>query len=134
MNGFELLQAVRFDTDAQAFLEAAESMTWYPKHGARIIGELADWIADGELGTYAYAADIKKTRDEGLLDLITFDYIKESGAGMVGDPDRCIEIAKRYEAIGCDLLFCLVNPYNIPHEQVMHSIELMGKYVLPKFD
>jgi len=25
------------------------------------------------------------------------------------------------------MLFCLLNPYNIPHEQVMHSIELIGK-------
>ena len=122
------------DTDAQAFEEAAESMTWYPAHGGKIIAELADWIKEEELGSYAYAADLKKTRDAGLMDMITFDYIKESGAGMVGNPDRCIEIAKRYEAIGCDLLFCLVNPYNMTHEQVMHSIELMGKHVLPAFE
>ena len=53
---------------------------------------------------------------------------------MVGDPDRCTEIAKRYEAAGCDLLFCLLNPYNISHEQVMNSIEHIGKYVIPEFD
>ena len=40
---------------------------------------------------------------------------------------------KRYEAAGCDLLLCLVNPYNIPHEQVMQSIELLGKEVIPAF-
>ena len=53
---------------------------------------------------------------------------------MVGDPDRCIEIARRYEAAGCDLLFCLLNPYKIPHEQVMKSIEMLGKYVIPELD
>jgi hypothetical protein len=26
-----------------------------------------------------------------------------------------------------------VNPYNIPHDKVMQSIELMGKYVIPEF-
>ena len=51
----------------------------------------------------------------------------------MGDPDECVAAAKRYEAAGCDLLLCLVNPYNIPHEAVMQSIELMGKHVLPAF-
>jgi alkanesulfonate monooxygenase SsuD/methylene tetrahydromethanopterin reductase-like flavin-dependent oxidoreductase (luciferase family) len=53
---------------------------------------------------------------------------------VVGDPDRCIEICKRYEAVGCELLFCLLNPYKIPHEEVMHSIELLGTHVIPEFD
>ena len=52
---------------------------------------------------------------------------------VVGDPDECIETAKRYEAAGCDLLLCLVNPYKIPHEEVMQSIELLGKHVIPAF-
>jgi hypothetical protein len=26
-----------------------------------------------------------------------------------------------------------VNPYKIPHEKVMQSIELMGKHVIPAF-
>jgi hypothetical protein len=51
----------------------------------------------------------------------------------MGDPDACIAAAKRYEAVGCDLLLCLVNPYKIPHEKVMQTIELMGKHVLPEF-
>jgi hypothetical protein len=67
------------------------------------------------------------------MDHLTMDYIYESGAGVIGDPDRCIEICKRYEAVGCQLLFCLLNPYNIPHEEVMTSIELLGKHVIPEF-
>ena len=35
--------------------------------------------------------------------------------------------------MGCDLLFCLFNPYKMTHEDVMTSIELMGKYVIPEF-
>ena len=31
------------------------------------------------------------------------------------------------------LLLCLVNPYKIPHESVMQTIELMGTHVIPKF-
>lgn len=53
---------------------------------------------------------------------------------MVGDPERCIEIAKRYERSGCDLLLCLLDPYKIPHEAVMRSIELLGRHVIPEFE
>jgi hypothetical protein len=44
-----------------------------------------------------------------------------------------IESLKKYEATGCDLLLCLVNPYKIPPDKVMQTIELMGKHVLPEF-
>ena len=64
---------------------------------------------------------------------LTFDYLHDSGSAVMGDPDACIATAKRYEAVGCDLLLCLVNPYKIPHEKVMQSIELMGKHVIPEF-
>ena len=84
-----------------------------------------------DLGTYSYAADVAKMRDEGGLEALSFDYIRDSGAAMVGDPKRCIEIAERYKASGCDMLFCLVNPYNIDHKAVMRSIELLGEYVIP---
>ncbi len=64
---------------------------------------------------------------------ITIDYLRDSGSAVMGDPDACIAAAKKYEAVGCDLLLCLVNPLKIPHEKVMQSIELMGKHVLPEF-
>ena len=33
-----------------------------------------------------------------------------------------------------DVLLCLVNPYKVPHDKVMQTIELMGKYVVPEFN
>ena len=119
------------DDNETAFAAAAESMTWYPRVGARQIAEIADWQAGKDLGNYAYAADMQKTRDAGALEQLTFDYIRDAGAAMVGDPKRCIEIGERYAASGCDLLFCLVNPYKIPHRDVMRSLELMGEHVIP---
>ena len=86
-----------------------------------------------ELGNYGYAGEALKGKQSGMFDLLNMDYLYDSGAGVVGDPDRCIEICKRYEAVGCELLFCLLNPYKIPHEEVMHSIELLGKHVIPEF-
>jgi len=53
---------------------------------------------------------------------------------VAGAPDEVVERCKAYEATGAGLLLCLVNPYKIPHEQVMKTIELMGKYVIPEFE
>ncbi len=73
-------------------------------------------------------------RREGMFDHLNMDYLWDSGAAVVGDPGPCIEIAKRYQAVGCDLLMCPVDPYKIRHEAVMKSIELIGKHVIPEFD
>ncbi len=124
------------DSNQRAFAEAEKSMVWYPRHGSKIIGETADYIRSLEhedLGTYHYAAQAKELQSSGALDQLNFDYIRDSAAAMVGDPDRCIEIAKRYEAAGCQLLFCLLNPYDMQHEQVMRSIALIGKHLIPEF-
>ncbi len=51
-----------------------------------------------------------------------------------GTPDQLIKTAKFYEAAGVDVLLCLVNPYKVPHDKVMQTIELMGKYVVPEFN
>jgi alkanesulfonate monooxygenase SsuD/methylene tetrahydromethanopterin reductase-like flavin-dependent oxidoreductase (luciferase family) len=70
---------------------------------------------------------------DGSLDLLSLEYLVEAGACVLGTPADCIETCRRYEEAGVDLLLCLVNPYKIPHEQVMQTIELMGKHVLPEF-
>ena len=61
----------------KAIAEARESFEWYPKTGARQIATLTDWMAERneELGTYSYAADMKKTDDEGMLDLLSLEYL-----------------------------------------------------------
>jgi alkanesulfonate monooxygenase SsuD/methylene tetrahydromethanopterin reductase-like flavin-dependent oxidoreductase (luciferase family) len=50
---------------------------------------------------------------------------------VLGTPSDCLETCRRYEDAGVDLLLCLVNPYKIPHEAVMRTIELMGAEVIP---
>ena len=57
----------------------------------------------------------------------------EAGACALGTPEQCLEMCKAYEAAGVDLLLCLVNPYKIPHDKVMQTIELMGEHVIPHF-
>jgi alkanesulfonate monooxygenase SsuD/methylene tetrahydromethanopterin reductase-like flavin-dependent oxidoreductase (luciferase family) len=121
------------DNDDLAFAQAAESFPWYAKRGAEEIATVAEWLEGRDLGSYDYAGDVDKMKRDGLLEQVTMDFLIESGSAVVGGPERCIEIAERYRKAGCDLLLCLVNPYKIPHEQVMRSIELLGTRVLPAF-
>ena len=87
------------------------------------------------LGNYDYAgrhAEAQATT--ASLDQLTLDYLARLRLRGARRPRRSASRrAKRYEAAGCDLLLCLVNPYKIPHEKVMQTIELMGKHVIPEF-
>ena len=119
----------------EAIANARESFEWYPVTGARQIATLSDMMAERnqELGTYAYAADMKQHDDEGLLDLLTLEILMDTNACVLGTPEECLEACKAYEAAGVDLLLCLVNPFKISHEAVMQTIELMGTHVIPEF-
>jgi alkanesulfonate monooxygenase SsuD/methylene tetrahydromethanopterin reductase-like flavin-dependent oxidoreductase (luciferase family) len=127
--------AVCAPTREEAWETARESFEWYPKHGARLIASMAEMLAkeSEDFGTYHYVADMRKVADDGSLDLLSLEYLAEAGACVLGTVDDCIETCRRYEAAGVDQLLCLVNPYKIPHEQVMQTIELMGTHVIPEF-
>lgn len=116
-------------TREQARANAAESCEWYARHGTEAVASVSKWMRElGQAsGTYAYG-DALADLDTSFL---TYDFLESTGACIVGTPETCIETARRYEAAGCDLLLCLMNPYKIPHRAVMESIELMGKHVIP---
>ncbi len=120
---------------AEALETARESFEWYPKTGARQIATLTGYVADLKqgLGNYSYAADMKSHDDDGSLDLLSLEYLIDANACVLGTPDECVEMCRQYQESGIDLLLCLVNPYKIPHESVMKTIELMGTEVIPKF-
>ena len=61
------------------------------------------------------------------------EYLVDANACVLGTPEECVAACREYEAAGVDLLLCLVNPYNISHEAVMQTIELMGTEVIPHF-
>jgi alkanesulfonate monooxygenase SsuD/methylene tetrahydromethanopterin reductase-like flavin-dependent oxidoreductase (luciferase family) len=66
-------------------------------------------------------------------DKFTYDYLDSRDMILVGDPDRCIELAKQYEAIGVDRLLLFVQYKDMPHEHTMDSLRLFGTEVLPAF-
>jgi alkanesulfonate monooxygenase SsuD/methylene tetrahydromethanopterin reductase-like flavin-dependent oxidoreductase (luciferase family) len=114
---------------------ARESFEWYPVTGARQIATVAEWMAEQQkdLGNYGYAGDLRKLDEDNMLGLMSLEYLVEAGACVLGTPADAVEACRRYQEAGVDLLLCLVNPYKIPHEAVMETIELMGKEVIPEF-
>ena len=122
-------------TPQQSYQISEESFVWYVKKSATLVASVAAWLEEmkSELGTYDYLKRAQDAVSGGALDLMDFKYLRESNAVIVGDPDEVVTRCKEYEAAGVDLLLCLVNPYKIPHADVMQTIELMGKHVLPEF-
>ncbi|MFP6626122.1 MAG: LLM class flavin-dependent oxidoreductase [Deltaproteobacteria bacterium] len=120
-------------TKEESYDLSGESFVWYVKHSAELITSVAAWLEESKrpLGTYDYLAEIEKIVSEGMHELLDFNYLTSTNAVIVGDPDEVIHRCKAYKDAGVDLLLCLVNPYSIPHDKVMQTIELMGKHVIP---
>ncbi len=117
------------ETTEQAHADAREAFPWYIQHSLEAVAELGAWKEGSNLGSYEYARRLLNGIDIGDL---TFDYLTGNETVMCGDPDHCVEMIRRYEAVGVDLLLLLVQSHDIPHEKVMRSIELIGTEVLPK--
>lgn len=126
-------------TTAEAVDTASASFEWYPAFAAELIASVADWMQeenrniDLDKGNYDYTRDLKKIVDSGAHKMLSMDYLRETNACVVGDPDECTRMFEEYQKSGVDLLLCLVNPHSISHDKVMQSIELIGKEVIPRF-
>lgn len=57
--------------------------------------------------------------------------LAELGYCALGDPDSCIRVAKRFQALGVDQLLMLMQTAGVPHEKVLESIRLFGQAVIP---
>jgi hypothetical protein len=64
---------------------------------------------------------------------VTPERLRDTGSGYcIGDPDACIRVAERYEAVGVEelMLAIQISP-STPHQDAMNTIRLSGKYVIP---
>jgi alkanesulfonate monooxygenase SsuD/methylene tetrahydromethanopterin reductase-like flavin-dependent oxidoreductase (luciferase family) len=60
------------------------------------------------------------------------DTLADRGVTVSGDPDSCLRAIRIHESLGVDQLQFLTATETIPHDKVMSSIELFGKYVIPE--
>jgi alkanesulfonate monooxygenase SsuD/methylene tetrahydromethanopterin reductase-like flavin-dependent oxidoreductase (luciferase family) len=57
-----------------------------------------------------------------------------SGQRIVGDPDECAAAVQKYADVGCDQIIFGVLASTQPQETAVHSVELFGREVVPRFD
>ena len=77
---------------------------------------------------YGYMAKMAD-REKHVGDL---DFLREnSPSTMLGDPDYFIERIQKLEKMGVDEVVLQID--GVGHENVMKSVELVGKYVIPEF-
>lgn len=58
--------------------------------------------------------------------------LAELGYCAVGDPDDCLSVVKRHEALGIDQILVLMQTGGVSHEKVCESIRLFGSEVIPR--
>ena len=63
----------------------------------------------------------------------SIDLVNDGGRFCIGNPDDCIEYIEKYEAMGVDEMMPLFQVGPSTHEEVMESLRLFGKYVVPHF-
>jgi len=124
-------------TRAESYELSRESFAWYARRSAELVASVPLWLEEMKAagdGTYAYLSAARDAVDQRLHELASLDALLAMNAVIAGDPDEVVERCRAYAATGADLLLCLVNPYKIPHEKVVQTIELLGRHVLPEFE
>ena len=124
-------------TQQESYALARESFPWYVKASAELVASVPLWLEEmrGQAdGTYAYLDSLAEVVRKRQHELASLDVLLAMEAVIAGDPDEVIRRCRAYEATGADLLLCLINPYDIPHEKALQTIELFGRYVIPAFE
>ena len=63
----------------------------------------------------------------------SLELVQRGGRFCIGNPDDCIEYIEQYEAMGVDEMMPLFQVGPVSHEEVMESLRLFGKYIIPHF-
>jgi len=105
-----------------------------PEH---LKSQFSRWIRQSNEKTQAVAAEQGINLDSGpeaaraAIGMLDADTLCDRGAIVGGDPDSCTKIIKKFEEIGVDQLTLVMQTETVPHAQVLKSLEMFGKYVLP---
>jgi alkanesulfonate monooxygenase SsuD/methylene tetrahydromethanopterin reductase-like flavin-dependent oxidoreductase (luciferase family) len=63
----------------------------------------------------------------------SLELIEKGGRFCIGNPDDCLKYIEQYDAIGVDEMMPLFQVGPVTHEEVMESLRLFGKYIIPYF-
>jgi len=109
-----------------------------PAHALAMGGAAALWFAASaqklfapwegkDVEGYEYYSDWARENPPGESMQLALEY------GCVGDPDTVAKGVRAYEEAGVDQLVFLVQAGRIPHAEILASLRLFGREVLPRF-
>ena len=115
--------------DDQAAKEmAAEPTAWFINKGAELYNT---WHADPSKVDESYRYQLSQQVVTDPLELA--QSLINSGGAAIGNPDTIINVLKDYQDVGVDQVLFVMQMADLPHTQVMESIKLVAKHVMPYF-
>jgi alkanesulfonate monooxygenase SsuD/methylene tetrahydromethanopterin reductase-like flavin-dependent oxidoreductase (luciferase family) len=132
------------DDDDKARLLGGQAAMWYLQCLSAIYRD--DWAGqalEAVPDSYRYHAEVRRkglvsggTLQTGmkrgdLQDEKAYERMIDSGAFCIGDPRHVVENVERYRAVGADRLVVVMQLADLRHDDLMRSIELFGKEIIP---
>jgi alkanesulfonate monooxygenase SsuD/methylene tetrahydromethanopterin reductase-like flavin-dependent oxidoreductase (luciferase family) len=118
-----LVQGYCAATDEQAREDAAEGNLKWLKLALDGYPRLAKMSKN-----YAYMGQVSDVHDK----LGNYAYFKEgSGAAIFGSPESCIKAIEKFQSLGYSQVLIRID--SVPHDKILKSIEMFGRYVIPHF-
>ncbi len=118
----------------KAFQRGAELVDWYRQQQRlrdAIVWQGYDPAKVPEDYKWHYQrsqADTARRDDTPSLKLV-----EQGGRFCIGNPDDCIRYIEEYQALGVDEIMPLFQVGPVSHAEVMNSLRLFGKHVIPHF-
>ena len=130
----EVVELKRLLVAQEAVERGAELIDWYRRQQS--LRDVKVWqeqdsskVPDDYQWHYqrSTAADSPKRDDVSSKEQI------EAGRYCIGDPDDCLRYLEQYVAAGVDEIMPLFQVGPITHQEVMTTLRLFGKYIVPHF-
>ena len=140
INKQEVASTIGFcgENDAEARQKGAEVVGWYLEQSRKRF--ILEWSGvDPNLVPEDYqfylqgGARSGPSQDPQQQATPTPDQLLDGGGYCVGDPDACIQVIEEFESMGVDEIMPIFQAGRASHEEVMNSIRLFGRYVIPHF-
>jgi alkanesulfonate monooxygenase SsuD/methylene tetrahydromethanopterin reductase-like flavin-dependent oxidoreductase (luciferase family) len=86
----------------------------------------------GAAGPGTIGAEVTEVGSDAAKLPAVIDGFIDSGAFCVGDPARVVRNVRKYMDVGGDRMVAIMQMADIPHDDIMRSIELFGTKVIPE--
>ena len=119
-----------------AYEDLLEAWGGVPDH---LKADFGRWLRQADDEHKAKAQEVGISLDSGpgaaraAFTELDADTLRERGIIIAGDPEHCIESVRLFEQAGVDQVIMIMQTETVPHEQVMSSLELFAKEVIPAF-